>query len=626
MIKELPEAIYLETTEEVLEKLHECAEGGFLPIDTETTGLHPTQDHIVFWSFADLNHRYATKAYTLDALHLFLEENKDAVLLMHNAPYDIHMFQNAGFDGMELWKRTFCTQMISAIWDPDTFHGLKDLSWQILGIPPKKFREFNFSKVNLEEIEGDDFWQLVDYASKDAWLTISIFFPMFNDLVVTEAPSTRHNWTLWEYYLLMERPVAPVLWTMTRRGIIVDLDHLKSLEGPMQERLHEITSEFCQVAHQHVNLRSPKQLAELLFTKLGYPVVKKTGSGAPSTDREAISKLLDKDPRDQLLNALQEYRTVDKLLGTYVVALPTKVVKGRVHTNIKQAAAATGRLASDNPNLQNIPTRSKEGKRIREAFRAGPGKKLVVADYGQIEIRVLAHLSGADSLVIPILEGRDMHTLTASRMFEVSYDAIAAAKKVDHPTEEEAKLCQHRDVAKTINFGVLYGLTAFGLMKNLKDKADMVVTKEEAQAYLDTYWGVHDDVREFFDECAAFSEENGYIMTHFGRRRSVFWPKGRRQWQARSEAQRRTYNTPIQGTASEIMKMAMVLLEADEELRELGAEMLLQVHDEVIFEVPEENAKRALERVIEIMKNPGIELLVPYTVDGGVADNWAEAK
>ena len=625
MVREIPPAVYLETNEEVLEKLHECAACGFLPVDTETTGLHPITDHIVFWSFADDDHRYASKAYTLDALKLFLEES-DVPLIFHNAPYDIHMLCNAGLDGEALWKRSFCTQMMSALWNPDIFHDLKSLGWRLLKIPPKKFREYDFAEMDLEDLDEENFWKLVDYAAKDAWLTISIFRIIYDDMLKTPCESTLHEWTLWEYYLEMERPLAPILWRMTRRGIQIDTDHLKSMLGPVTERLHEISSTFCQIAHEKVNLRSTQKLADLLFHKLGYDVVKKTEGGAPSTDKEAMDILQTRNPNDPLLNALAEFRLLDKLKGTYLDGLPKHAVDGAIHTNLKQATAATGRISSDKPNLQNIPVRSEEGKRIREAFIGGEGCKLVVADYGQIEMRVLAHLSGAPSVIDPILDGRDFHTLTAVQMFGVDYDAVMAAKKLKDPTEAQKVLLQRRDVAKTINFGVIYGLTSYGLIKNLKDKAGMVVSKEEAAAYLATFWKSHEDVRDFFNECLAFSEKNGFIPTHFGRIRYVYWPKDRQQWQARSEAMRRTYNTPIQGTASEIMKLAMVKLENDDRLHELNAELLLQVHDEVIFKVPGDNAKEALEIIVEDMKNPGIQLQVPYTVDSGIADNWAQAK
>jgi len=632
MIREIPPPQYLETSEEVLAKLREASTGGFLAVDTETTGLDIIRDHIVLWSFANTEARYATKAYTLDALKQFLEEDSSTILIFHNAAYDIHLLTNAGFDPMKLWARCFDTQMMSNLWDPDGFHDLKGLSWKILGVPPKKFRQYNFSKMKLEDVTGEDFVQLVDYAAKDAWLTIMIFHVIFKDLYEAEAYTTGKKCTLWDYYITMERPLAPILWRMERRGMRLDREYLEGLLAPMQERLRKITEQFSRYAGRVVNMKSHPQLRYALFEVLGYSVVGKTDTGLPSTDAESLSTLLDQEQNlnDPVLELIQEYRGVDKFRGTYVKGPLERMIEDVIHTHFNQHVTATGRLSSSDPNLQNIPRsdKDKHGFHIRRAFVAREGYKLIAADYAQIEMRVLAHLAQAKTLLEPILQGMDMHSLTASRMFNVPYEDIVAAKKKPKGdvTERDEQLLKYRSVAKTINFGVLYGLTAYGLVKNLKKDAGMIVSKREAQKYLDAYWDVHYDVREFFDDCVDFSKEQGFIPTYFGRKRYVYWPKSRKQWSAIAEAQRRTYNTPIQGTAAEIMKLAMVKMDADEELRKLGAEMLLQVHDEIIIEVPAEHAARALELVRADMEHPGIELDVPLTVDAAVADNWEEGK
>jgi DNA polymerase I len=338
-----------------------------------------------------------------------------------------------------------------------------------------------------------------------------------------------------------------------------------------------------------------------LFDKLGLPVVKKTASGAPSTDEEVLSKLAEDYP---LPAKLLEHRSLAKLKSTYTDKLPRMVNArtGRVHTNYAQAVAVTGRLASNDPNLQNIPVRTAEGRRVREAFIAAPGCVLVSADYSQIELRIMAHISGDEALIHAFNEGLDIHSATASEIFGVGLNEVTS---------------DHRRTAKVINFGLIYGMSAFGLAGNLG------ITREAAKLYIDRYFARYPGVAKFMDNVRAQAKEDGFVQTVFGRRLwlpEIKSPNGPR----RAGAERAAINAPMQGTSADLIKMAMVELSAWLKAEKLNSKMIMQVHDEVIFEVPKGELELIQKRVPEIMTQVA-KLRVPLEVGCGVGNNWEEA-
>jgi DNA polymerase I len=364
----------------------------------------------------------------------------------------------------------------------------------------------------------------------------------------------------------------------------------------------EIEQQAHELAGQPFNLGSPKQLAELLFGKMQLPVVKKTPSGTPSTDEEVLAKLAEDYPLPKIL---LDYRGLSKLKSTYTDKLPKMVDPrtGRVHTNYAQAVAVTGRLASNEPNLQNIPIRTAEGRRIREAFIAAPGNVLVSADYSQIELRIMAHISGDENMLRAFADGEDIHRATASEIFGVALDEVGS---------------EQRRYAKVINFGLIYGMSAFGLAGNLG------VERSAAQMYIDKYFMRFAGVKQFMDNTRLEAKAQGYVETVFGRRLwlpEINSPNGPR----RAGAERAAINAPMQGTAADLIKLAMIRLHAELLARKLKSRMTLQVHDELVFEVPLDEVNTMRELVRDKMENV-YELKVPIVADVGVGKNWRDME
>jgi DNA polymerase I len=366
----------------------------------------------------------------------------------------------------------------------------------------------------------------------------------------------------------------------------------------LERRAHEL-------AGGPFNLGSPKQLAEILFDRLKLKVVKKTPSGAPSTDEEVLEKLAEDHP---LCRTLLDHRAVSKLKSTYTDKLPKMVhpKTGRVHTNYAQAVAVTGRLSSNDPNLQNIPVRTAEGRRIREAFIAPPGSKIVSADYSQIELRLLAECADVPALRNAFREGLDIHAMTASEMFGVPIAGMSA---------------DIRRRAKAINFGIIYGISAFGLANQLS------IGREEAGAYIKKYFERFPGIRDYMEETKQFCRANGFVTTLFGRK--MHYPEiAAKNPSLRAFNERAAINARLQGTAADIIRRAMIRMEAALAKAKLSAQMLLQVHDELVFEVPEEEVARTLPVIKQVMQDaplPAVALSLPLSVDARAADNWDEA-
>jgi DNA polymerase-1 len=389
---------------------------------------------------------------------------------------------------------------------------------------------------------------------------------------------------------------------MERNGVLVDDMLLGAQSQEIAARLDELEQKAFDIAGQEFNLSSPKQLQAILFDKMGLPVVKKTPSGAPSTNEEVLQELALDYP---LPKCILEYRGLAKLKSTYTDKLPKMInpETGRVHTSYHQAVTATGRLSSTDPNLQNIPIRNEEGRRIRQAFVAPHGKKILAVDYSQIELRIMAHLSGDKALLDAFKEGKDIHAATAAEVMGVGIDQVSS---------------EQRRRAKAINFGLIYGMSAFGLAKQLG------IPRGEAQSYMDTYFERYPGVMQYMEDTRSQASEQGYVETLFGRR--LYLPEIKsRNGMRRKAAERAAINAPMQGTAADIIKKAMLLVDDWIEAEGDGrVQLLMQVHDELIFEV-EESALTEIEIKVQKLMESAAELDVPLVADAGHGDNWDQA-
>jgi DNA polymerase-1 len=394
-------------------------------------------------------------------------------------------------------------------------------------------------------------------------------------------------------------PVMHVLLRMERNGVLLDGAKLEAQGHELGKEMLELEQEAYQAAGQPFNLNSPKQIQEILFERQKLPVKKKTPSGQPSTDEDVLAELALDYPLPKLL---LEYRGLAKLKSTYTDKLPRMVQPGtgRVHTTYSQAVAVTGRLASNDPNLQNIPIRTPQGRRIREAFVAPAGCKIVSADYSQIELRIMAHLSGDPGLCHAFAHGHDVHRATAAEVFGLALDKVS-------PDE--------RRIAKVINFGLIYGMSAFGLAQNLG------IERATAQAYIDSYFSRYQGVKRYMDETRDRARAQGYVETVFGRRLWLPEIKSANP-QRRAGAERAAINAPMQGTAADLIKLAMIAVQGWLDKERL--KLIMQVHDELVLEVPENELAEAKERLRDLMQ--GVATLeVPLIVDVGVGDNWDQA-
>ena len=449
----------------------------------------------------------------------------------------------------------------------------------------KGAKQVSFDHVDIE--------QAAAYAAEDADVTLRLH--------ETLLPKLEAEPSLNEVYQRLELPLVPVLSKIERNGAFVSVDKLRAQSHEIAIRLAELESQACDLAGQPFNLASPKQLAEILFEKLELPVIKKTPKGAPSTAEDVLAELANDY---ELPAVLIEHRGLAKLKSTYTDKLPEMVDSrtGRVHTSYHQAVTATGRLSSSDPNLQNIPIRTQEGRRIRQAFIAPEGRKIVAADYSQIELRIMAHLSSDAGLLHAFANELDVHSATAAEVFDVSLEGVT--------TDQRRK-------AKAINFGLIYGMSAFGLAKQIG------VARGEAQEYIDRYFARYPGVADYMDATRAIAHEQGYVETLLGRR--LYLPEiNARNKQRQLAAERTAINAPMQGTAADIIKLAMIDVDAWLTDTGLDAKMIMQVHDELVFEVADDACETLCDNVTQRMANV-IELQVPLLTDVGVGDNWDEA-
>jgi DNA polymerase-1 len=485
------------------------------------------------------------------------------------------------------------TLLQSYVLESSARHDMDALAERYLGLKTITYDEVTGKGAQRIGFEQVDVQRATEYSAEDADVTLRLHQVLYPKLAADEK--------LKRLYETIEMPVREVLFRMERTGVLVDAARLDAQSRELGQKMIELEQKACAEAGQPFNLNSPKQIGEIFFERLKLPVVKKTPSGAPSTDEDVLEKLALDYP---LPKTLLEYRSVSKLKSTYTDKLPRMVnaKTGRVHTTYGQTTAVTGRLASNDPNLQNIPVRTPEGRRIREAFVAPAGHAIVSADYSQIELRIMAHLSQDQGLLDAFARAEDIHRATAAEIFGRSPQEV---------TSEE------RRYAKTINFGLIYGMSAFGLASNLG------IERDAARNYIDRYFMRYPGVAKYMESTRALAKRQGYVETVFGRRlwlAEINSPNGPR----RSAAERAAINAPMQGTAADLIKLAMIAVDHWIHTERLGTRLIMQVHDELVLEAPEAEVDLVKKRVPELMSNVA-ELRVPLLAEVGVGANWDEA-
>ena len=573
-------------------------------IDTETDSLDAMRARIVGISlsvtsgeacYIPLRHDYAGAPEQLDPDVVLARlkpwlENPAKLKLGQHIKYDTHVLGNAGIAVRGYAHDTMLESYVLEAHKPHNLESLAARHLERQGLSYEDVCGKGANQIPFAQVEID---RAAKYSGEDSEMCLDVHAKLWPQLEAV--PKLR------EIYEGIEIPVGEVLARVERNGVLIDAALLARQSQQIGERMMGLEREVHELAGQPFNLGSPKQIGEILFTKLGLPVKKKTASGTPSTDEEVLAELANDYP---LPAKLLEHRSLSKLKGTYTDKLPLMVnpETGRVHTNYAQAVAVTGRLSSNDPNLQNIPIRTAEGRRVREAFIAPAGHVILSADYSQIELRIMAHMSGDPGLLKAFSEGIDVHRATASEVFGAAVAEVSS---------------EQRRYAKTINFGLIYGMGAFGLASSLG------IEQKAARDYIDRYFQRFAGVKRYMDETKISARAKGYVETLFGRR--IYLPEimggnGPR----RAGAERQAINAPMQGTAADLIKLAMIAVQKalDEEAR--ATKMIMQVHDELVFEVPEAEVEWAREAVPRIMA--GVAALeVPLLAEVGIGPNWDEA-
>jgi DNA polymerase-1 len=574
-------------------------------IDTQTTSLDYMATQIVGLAFCiepghaayvPLAHDYAgapaqlDRERVLEALRPLLED-PGRRKLGQRLKFDTHVLQN---HGIQLAGQRFDVMLESYVWNSTAArHELDSLAERYLGLATVHFedvagkgaKQICFSQVSVE--------RAAEYSAEDADVTLRLHRVLWPKL--EQVPQLAH------LYEQIEQPLQPVLQRMERHGVLIDRQMLHLQSTQIALRLREIEAQAQQEAGVPFNLESPKQLQQILFERLQLPVLRKTPTGAASTAEDVLEELAASYALPRLI---LDYRGLAKLRSTYTERLPEQInpATARVHTSYHQAVAATGRLSSTDPNLQNIPIRSREGRRIRQAFIAPPGYRLLAADYSQIELRIMAHLSGDEGLLRAFAEDRDIHQATAAEVFGVPLGEVSG---------------DQRRSAKAINFGLIYGMSAFGLARQLS------VPRAAAQSYVDLYFARYPGVRRYMDSTREQARRDGFVQTVFGRR--LFLPEIRSRNRALQQyAERSAINAPMQGTAADIIKRAMITVDSWCRLPAVPARLIMQVHDELVLEVREDFVEQAGAQVRACMSEAA-QLAVPLRVDIGSGMNWDEA-
>jgi DNA polymerase-1 len=596
------EAVFTEAQlDQWIEKINAAA---LTALDTETTSLDALRAELVGISlcceagvaaYIPVAHRYPgaptqlSREQVLAKLKPWLEDASKPKLGQH-LKYDCHVLQNYGIHVQGIAHDTL---LESYVVESHRSHDMDSLALRWLNRKTISYVEIcgkGASEIGFDEV---DIERATEYAAEDADITLQLHQTLWPRIEKVDG--------LRFIYETIELPTARVLQRIERNGVFIDVQRLQAQSHELGTKLLQLEQQAYELAGQPFNLNSPKQLGEIFFEKLKHPVVKKTASGAPSTDEEVLQKLAEDYPLPKLL---LEYRGLSKLKSTYTDKLPKMVnpTTGRVHTNYGQAIAVTGRLSSNEPNLQNIPVRTAEGRRIREAFIASPGNVIVSADYSQIELRIMAHLSEDPAMLRAFASGDDIHRATAAEIFGISLDDVQA---------------EQRRAAKVINFGLIYGMSAFGLAGNLG------IERAAAQMYMEKYFNRFAGVKRFMDDLRQQAKSHGFVETVFGRRLwlpEINSPNGPR----RQAAERAAINAPMQGTAADLIKLAMIAVQDWLDRENLKSLMVMQVHDELVLDVPQDELDQVKQTLPQLMAGVA-QLKVPLVADLGYGPNWEQA-
>ena len=579
------------------------ASAELVSLDTETTSLDAMRAEIVGISlsvavgaaaYIPLAHRYPAAPAQLDRdevlalLKPWLQDASKHKLGQH-VKYDRHVFANHGIEVRGYVHDTMLQSYVLEVHKP---HGLESLAERHLGRKGLSFEDLCGKGAQQISFDQVDVARAGQYACEDADLTLDVHQALWPRLQMDAAL---------HFIYQLEIDSSEALYRIERNGVLIDAPTLAAQSQQLGARIVELESEAHALAGQPFNLSSPKQIGEIFFVKLGLPVVKKTATGAPSTDEEVLEKLAEDFP---LPAKILEHRGLAKLKGTYTdklaqLALPRT---GRVHTHYAQAVAVTGRLSSNDPNLQNIPIRTPEGRRVREAFVAPAGSVIASADYSQIELRIMAHISGDEALLQAFHQGLDVHRATAAEVFGLALDQVSS---------------EQRRYAKVINFGLIYGMSAYGLARNLG------IDNSAAKNYIERYFARFAGVKSYMDDTRAQAKAQGYVQTVFGRRLylpEINSPNGQR----RAGAERAAINAPMQGTAADLIKLSMVQVQRALDAGGYGTRMIMQVHDELVFEVPQAEVDWLRIEIPRIMAAVA-QLKVPLLAEVGLGPNWDQA-
>jgi DNA polymerase-1 len=591
------------TTAQLDAWLSRLEKSALIAFDTETTSLDYMKAEIVGLSFAvqtgeaaylPLAHTFPThlqlnRNEALEKLRPLLE-NPNQLKVGQNLKYDYHVLAN---HGVTLRGIAHDTMLASYVLDSTEKHNLDFLAQKHLNLKTIRYEEvagkgakqINFSEVDIKTASH--------YAAEDADVCVRLHHALQAKLQALP--------NLLALYNELEIPLLSVLARMERNGVLIDDDLLAHQSLELAQQMMSLEQQAHDAAGHNFNLNSPKQIQTILYEQLNLPVLKRTPKGQPSTDESVLQELAEDY---ELPKLLIEHRSLSKLKSTYIDKLPQQInVKtGRVHTSYNQVVTATGRLSSSDPNLQNIPIRSSEGRKIRQAFIAPNGYKIVAADYSQIELRIMAHLANDSGLISAFQQGEDIHRATASEVFKVPLDEVSN---------------DLRRKAKTINFGLIYGMSSFGLAKQLN------ISRSEAKTYIEAYFARYPDVKNYMNETKILAKEQGFVETLFGRR--LYLPEIQsKNAILRQYAERTAINAPMQGTAADIIKRAMLKVDAWLANENVDAKMIMQVHDELVFEIKTEQLDSAIEMIKTLMCDSA-QLTVPLIVDVGVGNNWDEA-
>nr|WP_315205373.1 DNA polymerase I [uncultured Albidiferax sp.] len=516
-------------------------------------------------------------------------ENPALPKLGQNIKYDRHVFANHGIEVQGYAHDTMLQSYVLEVHKP---HGLSSLAERHLGRSGISFEDLCGKGVHQLTINQVDVEKASEYACEDADMTLEVHRVLWPQLQAVKALA---------FIYQLEIDSSEALYRIERNGVLIDAATLASQSHALGQRIVQLENEAYEIAGQPFNLSSPKQLGEIFFDKLGMPVVKKTATGARSTDEEVLEKLAEDYP---LPAKLLEHRSLSKLKGTYTDKLALLILprSGRVHTHYAQAVAVTGRLSSNDPNLQNIPVRTPEGRRVREAFVAAPGNVIASADYSQIELRIMAHISGDVALLRAFTDGLDVHRATAAEVFGVAVEQVSS---------------EQRRYAKVINFGLIYGMSAYGLAKNLN------IDNTAAKNYIARYFERYPGVKTYMEDTRALAKQQGYVETVFGRRlqlANIQTAKGA----LLAGLERAAINAPMQGTAADLIKLSMVAVQKALDAEKRGTKMIMQVHDELVFEVPEAEVDWVRTEIPRLMAGVA-DLKVPLLAEVGVGPNWDKA-